>query len=244
MTMRPLNRNDGSVPSHRKRVNASKTSSFAFAGSPQSSLNTGPAADRNPGLCRLVSKSKQPTEAFMFYSGSSEESLSHKKPKDNEPHLELRSSNSSASATSSDSASSSSDCGKDLVKRKRYITIKTIKCEPSDVLSGDGIVSNDTASSGSSLTLVKNSASLIFTKKVAGSGIISNQAVVHRKRDTRVGRRSENRSSLQGIGEHDGAVGVETVLRKERTHSWYAPLYAPLDEEVDPDSTSVCMNSK
>lgn len=247
MTMRPLNRNDGPVPSQRKRVSVIKLSS-AIAENPQQTSTTASGAttivvnERNPGLCRLLSNPTQ-TEAFMLNSGSSEESLStetHKKPKDDQ-HLDRN-----ASTTSSDSggSSTSSDCGKDLVKRKRLITIKTVKCEP-NVLGGDALaagrraVASDPVSSGSSsLTLVKNSASLIFTKKVTGSGGIGNQPVVHRKRDSRVGRRSENRCSLQPAG----AVGVDTVLRKERTHSWYAPLYAPLDEEADSTTVGLKLN--
>lgn len=267
--MRPLHRNDdGSVPSHQRKRASVLKSSFDYAASPQQHQPTPRVSGAvGGGVAHNTQNTATPSQTFMLYSGpsSDDECLSPNKQLKDE-HLQTvlasgyalnRRSGSSGAASLSDSgsASSSSDCGKDLVKRKRYTTIKANKCEQDVLTPADALVgrrravvgTTDPASVGSSsLTLVKNSASLIFTKKVVASAIGSQAAVVHRKhRDTRSGggggggsRRSENRSSLQGIGEHEAAVGVETVLRKERTHSWYAPLYAPLDEEADQDSTS------
>lgn len=249
--MRPPNRNDGSTPSQRKRVPSITTASFTR---PETALATSTvaasslAADLPPSFYRTHNPAaakgrtaifSADKDNFMFHNGGSQESIAKGDYSANQllstSYVSDRDSSSSTSAQSSDSGSTS-DCGKDLVKRKRFTTVKSIKCEE-DVLSGDGLscrrtLPNDPSSS-SSLTLVKNSASLIFTKKIIGS-----QPVVHRKRESR-GDRRENRCSLQGISEHEGAVGVETVLKKERTHSWYAPLYTPLNEDVDQDSATV-----
>lgn len=148
---------------------------------------------------------------------------------------------STSSSNSSSDSGTSSDCGKDLVKRKRYTTAKTHN--RSDVADVAALAVGRRASAhqdSASLTLVKNSASLIFTKKISSGS--SSPPVVHRKRETtRGGGRRENRSSLHGVGEYGGggAAGVETVLRKERTQSWYASLYTTLDEEVELDPATV-----
>lgn len=77
-----------------------------------------------------------------------------------------------------------------------------------------------------SITLIKNSASLIFTKK-------DNNPVVHRRRDGKnTGRtilREQYRRSLPNSvnGNLDG---------RQQTFSWYAPVYSALEEESDQNS--------
>lgn len=77
-----------------------------------------------------------------------------------------------------------------------------------------------------SITLIKNSASLIFTKK-------DNNPIVHRRRDGKSNGRTilseQYRRSLPNSvnGNFDN---------RQQTFSWYAPVYSALEEESDHNS--------
>lgn len=76
-----------------------------------------------------------------------------------------------------------------------------------------------------SITLIKNSASLIFTKK-------DNNPVVHRRRDGKSTtiRDQNNRRSLPN------SVNSNLDNCKQPTFSWYAPVYSALEEETGQNS--------
>lgn len=97
------------------------------------------------------------------------------------------------------------------------------------------------------VALVKNSASLIFTKKppmtVAPAAVAQQHPVVHRRQQqqqqhqrTAIGvRPPDQRHSL-----HDHQSENCSAVRSERASSWYAPLYMPLREEDGYRLLQVC----
>lgn len=93
-------------------------------------------------------------------------------------------------------------------------------------------------SSADRVALVKNSASLIFTKKVGSNSVQpAAAAVVHRRqRDIRSAFGKYQRRSLHDQ-QHRGLLAEKakpaTGTRNERAYSWYAPSYKPLCEESE-----------
>lgn len=80
------------------------------------------------------------------------------------------------------------------------------------------------------ITLVKNSASLIFTRKDISP-------IVHRRRDPQSVSAREHRRSLQLNSNSDSASCTQNNSeRKQQAYSWYAPLYTTLEEEIEQES--------
>lgn len=77
-----------------------------------------------------------------------------------------------------------------------------------------------------SITLIKNSASLIFTKK-------ENNPVVHRRRD---GKTTTTREQFRRSLPNNVNGNLDT---RQQTFSWYAPVYSALQEESSGQSSRV-----
>lgn len=151
----------------------------------------------------------------------------------------VNSSNSSSCSSSSSRGSSSSSRSANNLKRQRSE-------EPAVVSAAPVTMDTTVAAIGSRMTVVKNSASLIFTKKTTQPNAVVGQLgnslpTVHRRQpQQRANGRpanhhhvAEKRRSLhdQLLQHPDATRAAAPPVRSERAYSWYAPLYTPLREE-------------